>query len=52
MDEEKFNKNKPIPYVQINKVLSSYNVMISIAGGDSLREVQRAIFNGANIVVV
>ena len=26
--------------------------MLSIAGGDSLREVQRAIFNGANIVVV
>src|SRR3989338_11601359 len=52
VDEEKFNKNKPIPYVQINKVLSSYNVMLSIAGGDSVREVQRAIFNGANIVVV
>lgn len=52
VDEEKFNKNKPIPYIQINKVLSSYNVMLSIAGGDSIREVQRAIFNGANIVVV
>jgi len=52
VDEEKFNKDKPIPYIQINKVLSSYNVMISIAGGDSIREVQRAIFNGANIVVV
>jgi bifunctional enzyme Fae/Hps len=52
VDEEKFNKNKPIPYTQINKVLSSYNVMLSIAGGDSLREVQRAVFNGANIVVV
>jgi bifunctional enzyme Fae/Hps len=52
VDEEKFNKNKPIPYVQINKVLSGYNVLISIAGGDTLREVQRAVFNGANIVVV
>jgi bifunctional enzyme Fae/Hps len=52
VDEEKFNKNKPIPYVQINKVLSSYSLMLSIAGGDSIREVQRAIFNGANIVVV
>jgi len=52
VDEEKFNKNKPIPYIQINKVLSSYNVMLSIAGGDSIREVQRAIFNGANIVIV
>jgi len=52
VDEEKFNKDKPIPYIQINKVLSTYNVLISIAGGDTIREVQRAIFNGANIVVV
>lgn len=52
VDEEKFNKNKPIPYININKVLSSYNVLISIAGGDTIREVQRAIFNSANIVVV
>jgi len=52
VDEEKFNKNKPIPYVQINKVLSSFDVMLSIAGGDTIREVQRAIFNGADIVLV
>lgn len=52
VDEEKFNKDKPIPYIQINKVLSAYNVLISIAGGDTIREVQRAVFNGANIVVV
>ncbi|OGK25523.1 hypothetical protein A2954_04650 [Candidatus Roizmanbacteria bacterium RIFCSPLOWO2_01_FULL_37_12] len=52
VDEEKFNKDKPIPYIQINKVLSSYNVLISIAGGDTIREVQRAVFNGASIVVV
>ncbi len=52
VDEEKFNKDKPIPYIQINKVLSTYNVLISIAGGDTIREVQRAIFNGAHIVVV
>ena len=52
VDEEKFNKDKPIPYIQINKVLSSYDVLISIAGGDTSREVQRAVFNGASIVVV
>lgn len=52
VDEEKFNKNKPIPYVQIHKIRSSYNVMISMAGGDTIREVQRAVFNDANIVVV
>lgn len=52
VDEETFNKEKPIPFIQINKVLSSYNVLISIGGGDTIREVQRAIFNGANIVLV
>lgn len=52
VDEEAFDKNKPIPYLQINKIRSSFNTMISIAGGDNTREVQRAIFNDANIVVV
>lgn len=52
VDEEVFDKNKPIPYIQINKIRSSFNTMISIAGGDTIREVQRAIFNDADIVVV
>lgn len=52
VDEEQFNKNKPIPYVQINKIRATVDVMISIAGGDTVREVQRAIFNDADIVVV
>lgn len=52
VDEEAFDKHKPIPYLQINKVRSSFDTMISIAGGDTIREVQRAIFNDANIVVV
>lgn len=52
VDEEAFDKNKPIPYLQINKIRSSFNTMIAIAGGDTIREVQRAIFNDANIVVV
>lgn len=52
VDEELFNKNKPIPYVQINKVLSSYDVFIGIGGGDTIREVQRAVFNNASVVMV
>lgn len=52
VDEEAFDKNSQIPYLQINKIRSSFNVMISIAGGDTIREAQRAIFNDANIVVV
>lgn len=52
VDEEAFDKHKPIPYLQINKIRSSFNTMISIAGGDTIREAQRAIFNDADIVVV
>ncbi len=52
VDEESYNKDKPIPYHQINKLRASYNVKISIAGGDTIREVQRAVFNDADIVVV
>jgi|SRR3989344_121257 len=52
VDEEAFDKNKPIPYIQINKIRSSFNTLIAVAGGDTIREVQRAIFNDANIVVV
>lgn len=51
VDEEVFNKNKPIPYLQINKIRASFNTLIAIAGGDTIREVQRAIFNDANIVI-
>lgn len=52
VDETEFNRDKPIPYLQINKIRSSFDCFISIAGGDTIREVQRAIFNDANIVVV
>lgn len=40
------------PIHQINKIKGSYNVMIAIGGGDTIREVQSAIFNGADIVMV
>ncbi|MBU4338759.1 hypothetical protein KKB43_06880 [Patescibacteria group bacterium] len=52
VDEEKFNKEKMIPLHEIRRVKGAYNLMISIAGGDTIREVQRAIFNDADIVVV
>ncbi|OGM21666.1 hypothetical protein A2714_02205 [Candidatus Woesebacteria bacterium RIFCSPHIGHO2_01_FULL_38_9] len=52
VDEETYNRDKPIPYIQINKVRASFDVLIAIAGGDTIREVQRAVFNDANIVVV
>ena len=52
VDEETFNKDKPIPYIQINKIRASFDVLIAMAGGDTIKEVQRAIFNDANIIVI
>ena len=52
VDEEKFNKEKQIPLHEIRRIKGNYNILIAIAGGDTLKEVQRAIFNNADIVIV
>lgn len=52
VDEERLNKEKQIPYYEIQRIKGRYNIMIAIAGGDTLREVQRSVFNGADVVVV
>lgn len=52
VDEETFNREKQIPYHEIQRVKGNYNIMLSIAGGDTAREVQRAFFNGADISVI
>lgn len=52
VDEEDFNKEKQIPFYEIQRIKRQYSMMIAIAGGDSPREVQRAFFNDADIVVV
>src|SRR3989338_7214050 len=52
VDEEKCNREKQIPLHEIRRMKGNYNIMISIAGGDTLREVQRSIFNDADIVVI
>lgn len=52
VDETEFSKEKQIPYYQIKQIKGSCNVLIAVAGGDTIREVQRAIFNDADIVVV
>jgi len=51
VDEEKFS-DKPLPIHMINKIRGSFDVLISVAGGDTPREIQSSIFNGANIVVL
>ncbi len=52
VDESEFSKEKQIPYYQIKQIKGNYNVLVAVAGGDTIREVQRATFNDADIVVV
>ncbi|MFH1781789.1 MAG: orotidine 5'-phosphate decarboxylase / HUMPS family protein [Patescibacteria group bacterium] len=52
VDESEFSKEKQIPFYQIKQIKGNYDVLVAVAGGDTIREVQRAIFNDADIVVV
>lgn len=52
VDEEQFNKEKRLPLHEIQRIKGNYNILIAVAGQDTIREVQRAIFNGADIVVI
>lgn len=52
VDETEFDKEKQIPYYQIKQIRGNFNCLISVAGGDTLGEVERAFFNDADIVVV
>jgi len=52
VDEESFNPESEIPYYEIQRIKSNYDILVAVAGGDTIQEVQRAIFNGADIVVV
>ncbi|MEA3344265.1 MAG: hypothetical protein U9Q16_01095 [Patescibacteria group bacterium] len=52
VDEESFNPDKPIPFHEIQRIKSNYDIMIAVAGGDTFQEIQKAIFNDADIAVV
>jgi bifunctional enzyme Fae/Hps len=52
VDEQNFNKEKQIPYHEIQRVKGNYDILISVGGGDTPREVQRAFFNSADIAIV
>jgi len=52
VDETEFSKEKQIPYYQIKQIKGNYNILVAVAGGDTIKEVQRALFNDADIVVV
>lgn len=49
--DEETVRSKTIPYKQVNKIRSKYDLLISAAGGIGLKEARSAIFNGANIVI-
>lgn len=52
VDETELSGEKQIPFYQINQIKDNFDVLVSVAGGDTIDEVQRAILNGADIVVV
>jgi len=52
VDEEDYNREKQIPYHEIQRIKSNYDIMLAVAGGDTIQEVQRAIFNDVDIVIL
>jgi 3-keto-L-gulonate-6-phosphate decarboxylase len=52
VDETEYAKEKTLPFYQIKQIKGAFNVLVSVAGCDSINEVQSAIFNDADIVVV
>ncbi len=53
VDETNISKFKLLPYYQIKQIKGAYNnVLIAVAGGDTLKEIKSSIFNGADIVTV
>ncbi len=52
VDEERDNKAKMLPLQEIRRIKGAHDMLIAIAGGDTPREVQSAVFNDADIVVI
>jgi len=51
VDEGDFGE-RMIPYHNIQRIKGAYDVMVSVAGGENLKEANRTFFNGADIAVV
>jgi len=52
-DENERNREKQIPHDQIHRIKGTYNkVLISVAGGETLRDVIRTYFNDSDIAVI
>ena len=52
VDETERNKEKMLPLHEIRRVKGNYDVMVAVAGGDTPKEIQSAVFNDADIVIV
>lgn len=53
VDENERNKGRQLRHDQIRRIKATYGkVMISVAGGETVRDVTRAFFNDADIAVV
>ncbi|MBU1045624.1 hypothetical protein KJ616_00690 [Patescibacteria group bacterium] len=52
VDEEDYNREKEIPYHEIQRIKSDYDIMVAVAGGDTIQEVQTAILNDVDIIVL
>lgn len=52
VDEERDNREKQLPLYDIKRIKGTYDTMVAVAGGDTLKEAQRAAFNNADIVVL
>lgn len=50
--DEAGNREKEIPYYQIQQIKETYDILISVAGGENFRDVGQAFFNDAEIAVV
>jgi len=51
-ETEKSFRDKPLPFYEINRIKGRFDILVGIAGGDTIREISSAIFNGADLVVV
>ena len=53
VDENERNREKQIPHHQIHRIKGTYgNVLISVAGGETSRDVIRTFFNDSDIAVI
>jgi len=53
VDENEKNREKQIPYDQIHRIKGTYeNILISVAGGETSRDIIRTFFNDSDIAVI